>query len=365
MAVYVRNLALLIAIVGGSGPLCGQEPAVWNRESGKVGSGDVSTADMLVGDAERGPLYQYYRQVGLRDHADNARHPDPWGPERMPLPTYINSTHHYGDDNIAYNTRPDPETLGIRLDCSYGLLREVTGGEYLSEHQNLSAGTVTILPYQSPCFLLGFRALGGYADNHAVAPDSEALSLELFAGTRYKSTYFKYGAFWDTESHFGKVGLAFSAMTSLPVVGVWTVDTAWGFGSGNDKLFTPSVMLASRRAEVSDLDCQIRVGRFMSRCVQLGVTGNYSTYEFTDEESGAGAFVNFYLGRLRIGLDVTGGDEGLRGYTMMGFSFGKKPCEHPQDCRYGDIDTVSWISRGTDRDYLIRIRESYTGPFIP
>jgi hypothetical protein len=332
---------------------------------GDVRHADATTLDAPVGDPAAGRLPYQYHQPVRHDGRGDTLQPDPWGPQRFRLPTYINDHGYYGAPAVAHNTRPDPHTLGIRLDTSYGLLREITGAEYLSEHQNLSAGSVTILPYQSPCFLLGFRAMGGYADNHSVTDDSETLTLDLYAGTRYKSLYFKTGAFWDTQDHFGKVGLTFSAMSNLPILGVWTVDSAFAFGSGADQFSMPNVAFMSRRVETADLDAQIRLGRYLTPCLQLGCTGNYSTYDFLNEEWGAGAFCNLTFGRLRITLDVTGGDEGLRGFTSFAWSFGKRGCDHPQDCRYGAIDTVSWVSRVADRDPSIRLRESFTGPFLP
>lgn len=318
-------------------------------------------------------LYEYYRQVSHQSAPKPLREPkepsgqlppDPWGRQRLELPTPVAGHGFAGQSPLGLNTSPDAKTMGIRLDTTYGLIRSIDIGGYYSEHQHLGAVGGTILPFQSPCCVIGTRVLGAYTDQLSMVADTGALSVDLFWGTRYKTTYLKVGPFWDWQIDVGKVGVAFSMLAKAPIIEFITVDSAFGFGVGDNLIgpeTDPYFGIYPRRVESADFDMQIRVGTFLSERVQVGVTGNYYDYEFNYHEWGAGAFANIYVGRVRFGLDVTGGDEGLRGYTTMSFGWGASRTDRPQDCRFIPVDTVAWVTRATDRDISVRLRETFTG----
>jgi hypothetical protein len=188
---------------------------------------------------------------------------------------------------------------------------------------------------------------------------------DLFFGTRYKTVYMKIGSFWDYQDHFGKVGFSFGSLARLPLIGHLTLDTAFAAHTGSDLIGTdrhPQTGLNSRRVENTDLDVQIRVGHYFRPGLQIGATGNYLAYDDAFDEAGLGAFCTVKCGRLTITGDITGGNEGLRGFVMAGFSFGKAPATHPRDWRIEGVDTVEWLTRPTIRDLSVRLRQSFTGP---
>lgn len=284
---------------------------------------------------------------------------------RMQSPTPMPMHGYAGQSNVNLSTDPANATTGIRLDTAFGVVRDVETAVYLSEHQSSTLTGMTVLPFQTPCWVFGVRGMGGYVDNESMTSDGVAYSIDAFAGTRYKKLYHKIGWFIDSYNDWNKIGLAYSAMTELPILGVTTVDTAFGFRSSNDQ-FKPGIFQPSTfntlRIEQAQTDYQFRVGHFWCEQVQTGITGNFYSWEYNDDEWGAGAFANLYLGRLRVSGDVTGGTEGLRGYVKLALSFGANAADRPRDCRVPGVDAVGWVSRATDRDQSVRLRESLTGP---
>lgn len=291
--------------------------------------------------------------------------PDPNGLARFQMPTPTPGYNYAGVSSIGYNTDPFPETTGIRLDTTYGLVRSMDLGTYFSEHQFVGAGGFTVLPFQNPGAVIGVRMLGDYVDNESMVPDVGGFSLDLFGGTRYKATYLKLGVLWDFQDRYQKVGPEFSALTHVPLLGTLTLDSAFGFGIGAVTITPPinPVNFRFRAVRVADLDTQVRVGRFMNRNVQLGATANYYQYDQTPDEWGAGGFCNLYLGQFIIGGDVSGGSEGLRGFVTFSTGWGKSPCDRPQDWRV-PVDTMAWVTRAPERDVQVKLRESFTGPLV-
>lgn len=316
-------------------------------------------------DQSRIVLTNYYLHGGPKMIPAAPLPPDPWGPERMALPTPVAGHGLAGVPDVALNSAPDAKTMGIRLDTSYGFLRETYFGNFISEYQYVLSAGATFLPYQSPCLILGTRILGNWNNNNSMVQDSGGLSLDVFGGTRYKGLYLKMGPLWDYQEQFSKVGFTVGTLYNVPVLGPWSSDLAVAWGSDGD-VFGPTRdpinNLNLRRVEAANFDCQLRVGRFFSPYCQAGVTGNYYNWTYTSREWGAGAFLNVFFGRLMTGLDLTGGAEGLRGYVTFGYSWGAPDCEHPQDCNLIPVDTVGWVTRAVLRDPSIRLRESFTGP---
>lgn len=329
----------------------------------------ASSADDAAGVDPRIALTNYYNaRADQRMQTAPQPPPDPYGPQRMLEPTPNPGYGLHGVDHTAYNTASDAKTVGIRLDTSYGVLRETHVGVYSSEYQTVTGGGFTILPYQSPCLIMGTKILGNFISNNAMVANDGGFSLDFYLGTRYKELYFKIGPIWDYQGQFSKVGIAPAILTNIPVVGNMTFDMAFAWGQGNDVFgptFDPINNLIQRRVEVAKFDGQIRVGKFLSPYCQVGGTGNWYQWSTVPDEWGGGAFTNLYWGRFMLGLDLTGGTEGLRGFAQVGYSWGSRPCDHPQDCRFIPLDTVAWITRAVNRDISLRLRDSFTGPLRP
>ena len=304
-------------------------------------------------------LYNYYQNDSLQ----NAYYPQPEVSSLPPglveeevapsLPSFGRSFRAGDHTTLAVNGGLSG-TVGARLDTSYRFLRDMSAGAYMSEHQSVFTSGFTALPLQTPTTTLGLQWRGTYIENNSMTNDEWGFSIDAFAATRYKSTYLKVGPFYDYQNHFGKVGPAFSMLTNLPLVSDVTIDSAFGIGLGNDEISAD----LTRRVEVADLDAQLRVGRYWAPNFQAGFSGNYLTFDYTEDEWGAGAYSNIDLGRFQIGLDVTGGKGGLRGYANVSLSWGRPEAEHPFDPRHPEVDTVAWVTRPTLRDVSVRLRES-------
>lgn len=282
---------------------------------------------------------------------------------QQPTPSAGHGFHGVPNGNLS--TQDPSPTVGPRLDTTYWLVREFEVGGYLSEHQHVAIGGPTILPIQTPCWLFGVRGMGGYVTNLSYTDSEEVYTIDAFFGTRYKTLYSKVGFLMDDFQRHRKIGITASALTELPALGTWTADFACGFRNREDEIFPDErwpLTLRSRRVEQADHDVQVRIGKFVRENIQMGFTYNYYDFDFTPDDSGYGAFGNFYCGRFRFGWDITGGTEGLRGYLRLAYSFGAHPCDAPRDCRVNNVDAIAWISRATDRDVSIRLRESFTGP---
>lgn len=289
-------------------------------------------------------------------------------PPNMNAPTPAPGHGFYGASNLNYSTDDSMPTIGPRLDMTYGILREFEVGGALSEHQHVAVAGPTILPFQTPCMVFGVRGMGGYVSNLSYTDSEGVYTIDAFFGTRYKKLYSKVGFLMDDFQRHRKMGITASAMTEVLALGTWSADFAYGFRNREDEIFPEErwpATLRSRRVEQADHDVQIRIGKFFTENCQAGFTYNYYDFDFTPDDSGYGAFGNFYCGRFRFGWDVTGGKEGLRGYLKLVYSFGAHPCDTPRDCRVSNVDAIAWVSRATDRDVSIRLRESFTGPPPP
>ncbi|MGL5096349.1 MAG: hypothetical protein ACRDD1_12215, partial [Planctomycetia bacterium] len=171
-------------------------------------------------------LHNYYKQQaqGLAGNVLPSQQPqlppfvdhsqltsDASGTDRMNLPTPVNGTGFAGAGNVGHNPRPDAATLGLRLDTSYILVRSADFGVMLAEHQQLGYAGATILPYQSPCLIVGARGVASIVGNTEYLDPTGGASFDLYAGTRYKTAYLKGGALWDyqVDNDFSKVGVTF------------------------------------------------------------------------------------------------------------------------------------------------------------
>lgn len=355
MVIGPRKLILLVATLTGTGAAFGQDY-----------SGGIPPNAIPPGYAT--PLQNYYSQSGQQSIRSELLPRDTQGPERLQQPTPVRGHDLAGVPDYATNTRPDAATIGIRLDTSYVFLREISGGWYSNEHQSVGGGGVTILPFQNPGFILGFRGLANHIDNQSLIPDVGGFSFDVYAGTRYKHSYIKWGAFWDNQASDGKVGGSFNLMSDVPVIGNIVFESAFGFGYGPDRVGGPiGPFLLTQRIEKQQYDIQIKVGKYLTEDLQVGFIGRYLSFRYAEDEGNAGLYMNYLLGRARVGLEITGGDEGLRGFATLGIAFGAKPSEHPRDLNYGGIDTVEWVTRAPDRDITLAHRETFTGtpPVFP
>lgn len=252
-----------------------------------------------------------------------------------------------GPHRFIFNQSGYSSTTGIRLDTSYRLVRETSGFSTINEEQVVSGGGVTILPYQSPCVIAGFRCLGEYVHHRTTSLDDGGLALDGYLGTRYKTLYLKGGLFWDRQRAHERVGATVGALTTFPCLGNLSIDAAFGFDPKGDVL---------TNLEVTDNDLQLRIGTFVTPHLQVGGTGRLLEFSRSRDEYGTGMFMNLYHGRWILGVDVTGGEEGARGFVHLAFSWGPHPANHPRDVEFDGIDTVGWLTRAVDRDLAIPIR---------
>ena len=293
--------------------------------------------------------------------------PDPYGPQRMQQPTPLSMTQFQEGPPINRNTRPDSPTLGLRLDDTYGVVRDFSMVNNFSEYQILNGGGVTFLPLQTPCLLVGVRGLGYAVTNNNTIQDRGAFSWDFFLGTRYKNLYLKGGPIWDYQEQWTKVGFTFGALTKLPVLGYTTAETAWSWGTGGD-VFGPQrdpVTLRSLRVEDAESNFALRLGHFFRPNLQIGCTGTHRTFDFAADQWGIGPFCNVYHGRMKLGAEITGATEGLRAFVNLSYSLGSRPKDHPRDRRVLNVDTLSWVSQPVERGLNIHLRESFTGPLPP
>lgn len=288
---------------------------------------------------------------------------------RMEQPTPVAGHGFAGVSPMNLSTEEPSATVGPRLDTTYWIARDLETGVFLSEHQAVFLGGGTILPLQTPCWVFGVRGMAGYVDNLSMTDDTEgAYSIDAFFGTRYKTLYSKIGFLMDDYEPYRKLGVTVSTLTELPVVGTCTADLAYGFRNQPDEIFVNDrdpVTFRARRVQQCENEMQLRIGKFCSEKCQIGATYNYYDFQNTEDEWGAGGFVSVYLGRFQMTFDLTGGEERLRGYVRVAYSFGAHPCNTARDCRVSDVNAIAWVSRPTDRDQSIRLRESYTGPLPP
>ena len=289
------------------------------------------------------------------------------GEARLHQPT---PTPGYGFDGVSDINRLTGDrlynTIGIRLDKSYDLVREVETGVYLSESQHVFNGGVTILPYQSPCWIMGMRLLGGYVTNASIEDDTGALSIDLWGGTRYKSLYVKSGGFWDGQESWGKAGFTASFLFDPLFMDNMVIETAFGYGYGGPEIGPEVNFDTTGRFKVvdePDLDMQVRFGSYLSQFVEAGISLHHIRYDRTYDEFNTGGYFNFYMGETRLGIDFTGGDTGPRGYVTLAYNWGGPKWQNLRDCNYQNVDTVAWLTRHTMRDVTVQLREDDGGPF--
>ena len=295
---------------------------------------------------------------------------DPFGPQRMAMPSLGLEREHAGGTMRNEILRPDSETLGIRLDSSYTLIREIELGGYFSERQEIAVLGGTLLPFQAPGWLVGFRGAATINGNGSDTVNLVGASTDTFLSTRYKHSYYKLGFLMDYTSKNQMFGGTFAALTRLPLIGNMTFDGAFSSGSGSDDNRLPLDPLTGRRTrvEVARSNFQMRVGKYVTNWYQTGLSASVTNFTNVNDQSQYGVWANWFHGGKTIGWDVAGGRGGLRGYVTLGLNWGggKNIDLHPIDTGYDNpIDTVSWATRAPRRDPTIQLRSSNTGDPLP
>ncbi len=295
---------------------------------------------------------------------------DPFGPQRMAMPSLGIDHDHAGGTMRNEVVRPDSETIGIRLDSSYTLLREIELGTYLSEKQSVGTIGGTILPFQAPGWLIGFRGVAAYDGNNSVTTDLVGASTDTFWSTRYKHSYIKLGFLADYTSKAQTFGGTAALLTRLPVFGNITFDGAFSSGSGSDDIRGPVDLATGRFARVENNEnrSQVRLGKYISNWYQTGVSATLTKYRVARDESQFGVWANWQHGGKTIGWDVAGGRGGIRGYMTLGLNWGggRNIDLHPIDTGYDNpIDTVLWATRAPRRDPTIALRRTASGEAPP
>jgi hypothetical protein len=380
-----RTFAALLVLAGGVAAADAQPPQ--GPPAGYMGGAPNSMAPSPTGDpmgmpsrggygagygagpAAHEALYNQYSQGMQGMHGGPATEPgrmppDPFGPQRLHMPLPSRNSDFAGGSSLNVPSDPAQKSLGIRLDTSYTFFREFEVGYYGSEHQHVQAAALSFLPIQTPCWVVGARFGLGYNGNTGVNEDIVGATSDLFWGARIGHSYLKVGYFCDWTSEYRKHGVSGSLLTKLGPLGNFTFDGAFGYGAGSDEFINPTNIGLFRRVEIAERDTQIRVGKFLSSYFQTGLSGAWTNYRTAEDEYSGGLFANWFIGRVTVSADVTGGTSGLRGYLVLGFNWGggANIDAHPIDPAYSNpIDTTSWVTRATRRDITMKLRETNTG----
>jgi len=331
-------------------------------------AGEPAGAYGLGGPAPQEALYNYYTNGSQAPMPPGRLPPDPFGPQRLHMPLPERNDDFAGGNEKNIHTRPDERSIGPRLDSSYTFFREAEFGLYGSEYQYVGAAALSFLPVQTPCWVVGTRLGVTYNNNTSVDDADIGMTSDIFWGTRFGHTYFKIGYFFDGYHDFRKHGVEGSILTKLGPLGNMTFDGAFGYGIGKDVFPTQNGLGIFQRAEVEDFDAQIRIGKFLSPYLQVGLSGDWTSFRVADNEFSGGLFANWYVGRATLSADLTGGTGGLRGYLVLGINWGGAANidSHPIDPYFDNpIDTISWVTRATRRDITLKVRETDSGSGPP
>ena len=247
--------------------------------------------------------------------------------------------------------------------CAYsmndneGFLRQASFGVSNFEGNGAYYGGLTGVIHEGDQSAIATRVLlgGSYFDG---LNDRIHVSTDLYAGHRLADSdnWIKYGAFVDIEEDLGKFGPALGLLLNSTSKHPLTVDFALGFGLGDD--VTEDQQTFYRAA---DYDAQLRLGTFLTRSIQTGVTVDYASWNdarYGDEELGVGGFCNLYLNQVQVQLDVTGSSEGARGFVNLVYHFGS-PANSV--ARAYKVNGHDWLLRPINRDPGVRVRRRNDG----
>jgi hypothetical protein len=243
---------------------------------------------------------------------------------------------------------------------SGGLFQSVSSGIFSNPSQTVYNGGTTLKLLEGESWAFMTRGLFGIVDNYALSNTSFAYSIDSYFGTRVRSYgggehWIKFGAFVDDQDSFGKAGPMVGALLFANEAFPVTIDAAVGFGYGSDRDLLPQFRNV---VDVADRDYQVRVGTFLSPTAQVGLTTMIADWEGgTDNRSwSVGAFTNFLVfNRTFVRLDMSAGDEGVRGFAMLSYLFGPAPMRG-QSCGECRVDGKSWMLQPVNRDVALQLR---------
>lgn len=261
---------------------------------------------------------------------------------------------------VRFFANPDPDAPLVGSSVSrrspVGFVRELNAGVSANEGQFLYNGGLTLAILEREGFGIGGRLLFGGADYEDLDDRQFSYSGDLFTGfrmlTRYGEHWIKGGIFYDWQDHFYKSGPAFAGLFFANEAHPMTLDVALGFGGGDDISFAP---VRQEILEVADRDLQVRAGIFLNSAVQVGFSGNFVEFDSPIEyhqEWGVGGFTNLMLGNIRLNLDLTVGEGGVRGFANAAWVFGG-PGYAPGRCM---VDGQAWLMQPVNRDVALRVR---------
>jgi hypothetical protein len=258
-----------------------------------------------------------------------------------------------------------PQGFGGNLTTqSSGLFNSVSSGIFSNPSQTVYNGGTTLKLLEGESWAFMTRGLFGFVDNYAISDTSFTYSIDSYFGTRVRSYgggehWVKFGGFVDDQNQFGKAGPMVGALLFANEAFPVTVDAAVGFGYGNPIDRLPSFR---ETVDVANRDYQIRVGTFLSPTMQVGITTMIADFTGPGDNRSwsVGGFTNFLVfNRTFVRLDMSAGDEGLRGFALLSYLFGPSPMRNQScgDCR-GEcrVDGKSWLLQPVNRDVALQLR---------
>jgi hypothetical protein len=224
------------------------------------------------------------------------------------------------------------------------------------EHTVANAGT-TLTLLATDCIGIGGRALLGATVDDDLR-DELYFSGDAFAGFRLPGEiWIKGGFLYDQQDDFYKYGPTFGAVLLADAKHPITVDFAYGMGQGDIRPNKANTGIVG----IADDDVQLRVGTYLSRMLQIGLSGNWARWdsEFFDDDSGIGGFLRIGVADLDITVDVTNGNLGTRGFANIAYVFGgpnKRSWRDGDICGFVDRPQ-DWLTRPIIRDVSLRVQE--------
>lgn len=235
-------------------------------------------------------------------------------------------------------------------------IRDLQTAVYSNPEQTVVNAGTTLTLLSTDCIGIGGRALLGSTVDDDLK-DELHFSGDAFAGFRLPGEIWLKGGFlYDTQDDFYKYGPTFAAVLMADAKHPITVDFAYGMGQGDIRANKANTGIVG----IADDDVQLRVGTYLSRMLQVGMSGNWARWdnEFFEDDSGIGGFFRVGVADLDITVDVTNGNLGTRGFANVAYVFGgpnKRSWRDSDLCAYVDRPQ-DWLTRPVTRDASLRLQ---------
>jgi hypothetical protein len=273
---------------------------------------------------------------------------------------YSQSLGEYGSMSVYGAPDGDNPEAGLAFTSSpssWLYVRDLQAAVYSNPEQTVVNGGTTFTLYASDCIAVGGRALLGRTVDDDL-DDEMHFSGDAFGGFRLPGElWIKGGFLYDMQDDFYKYGPTFGAVLMADANHPITVDFAYGMGQGDIRAnkFNTGVV------GIADDDVQLRVGTYVSRMLQVGLSGQWARWDnaFFEDDEGIGGFIRMSVADLDITVDVTSGDIGTRGFCNIAYVFGgpnRRSWRDGDACAYVDRPQ-DWLTRPVMRDSSLRIQE--------